>query len=333
MTTSHAALATLAGALLLITGCSGVSAPADPTGPTSVATSTVTVDSAPETPTPATSEPVDLASLAASGDARLGAVTLTRDQRSYDARSVRIIQAENGRTSYLLARSSTDAPTRFRRVRSRVAFDAVYARTSGSPRFGSCSAVVGGIALCTGQGAGRVLWTSDAGATWQRHDAALGRLLISPVPSLTRDTFAVIGGGDGATLFPFEKFERSTDGGETWEGGDFPRFDGALAYENGSVVLADGRLLSVLGNFSDDRPGRRVDRVHGLYVSSGSDWTALVPLDPTFDPPLPTTNGYSAIDTVNASADPDPVVWVTTTEGTFYVSTDNAATFSQLDLD
>lgn len=51
---------------------------------------------------------------------------------------------------------------------------------------------------------------------------ALDGLLVGSVPSLRPGVRALVGGGDGATLFPFGKAARSTDDGRTWTTYDSP---------------------------------------------------------------------------------------------------------------
>ncbi|MBU1801210.1 MAG: hypothetical protein KKA97_03010 [Actinobacteria bacterium] len=232
-----------------------------------------------------------------------------------------------------MARTRSGAEPTYEALRSRDAYAIVSSEPDGAPDLGSCSRLTGGVDLCADHRPAVLSWTDDDGGTWQRHPSALDGLLLSPVDALLHHVLAVMGGGDGATLFPFQSFERSLDGGSTWTSGDFPDFDGERAYSGGGVVLSDGRLLTVLGHFSDDRPRRPAGRPHGLYASDGSDWTRMTPHAATFDPPLPEAGGYSPIETVSASASPDPVVWVETVDDVVYVSTDDATTFTELDLD
>jgi hypothetical protein len=156
-------------------------------------------------------------------------------------------------------------------------------------------------------------------------------LLASPVTALRTGTLAVQWGGDGATLFPFERVSRSTDSGGTWSTVDVVRPDGVMPYSSGSVVLSDGRLISLLDNWSDDRRGKPSDRVHGIYASNGSDWSTYRPLASVFRPALhDEPKHWSAIDSLRASADPDPVIWVTTWDKLLYVSTDDGQSFRQI---
>jgi hypothetical protein len=99
----------------------------------------------------------------------------------------------------------------------------------------------------------------------------LRHLITSPVTSLRRGLLAVVAGGDGATLLPFERVVRSTD------------------------------------------------------------WSSYHPLRARFEPPLlAAPRGFSSLVTFEASARPDPVIWATTWDSRLYVSTDDAASFSEV---
>lgn len=131
----------------------------------------------------------------------------------------------------------------------------------------------------------RAVWPSGPNETAPEVAAHLGgHLMPWPATSLAVDVLAVVGGGDGATLFPFERVMRSVDGGATWRRFDLPRFGGDMAYSGGHVVTTDGRLVALLDHFSDDRPGRPSDRVHGLWTSDGGDWSTYSPLLPRMSP-------------------------------------------------
>jgi hypothetical protein len=172
--------------------------------------------------------------------------------------------------------------------------------------------------------------TDDTGVTWE----AVGypftdRLMPMPLVSLASGVDAVAGGGDGATLFPFEQVAR------LWSPDDVSAYrvekvDGARGFASGAVVLSDGRILTLLADWSDDR-GRPSARHHGLWVSDGDDWASYAPVEPVFSPPLPArTSGTPPLRALAASVDPDPVIWVQTSDDRVYVSTDGAATFTEL---
>ena len=170
-----------------------------------------------------------------------------------------------------------------------------------------------GIDLCLRPSAPRperVVVTDDGGRSFRRARLTLTPgLLPQPVTSLARDTLAIVSGGDGATLFPFQQASRSTDGGATWTTAPLPLFDGERAYTEGQVVLPDGRLLALLTHFSEDRPDRPSARPHGLFVSKADDWSTMRPLQPQpMTPPRPGT--WSSLSHLGASPAPEPVVWI-----------------------
>lgn len=202
-------------------------------------------------------------------------------------------------------------------------------RPLGVRRHEQCVQVSTGVDLCDNNSVAR--WTANGGRTWQRRSFAHMGLLSWPTPSLAPDTLAIVFGGDGATLFPFERVARSTNAGATWTNFELPRLDNERAYSSGHVVTSEGRLLALLDHFSDDRAGRPSDRWHGLYASDRFDWSSYTPMDPEFSPELAATpQGWSPIVSLQASSDPDPVIWVTTWDRLLYVSTDDGARFRQI---
>jgi hypothetical protein len=206
-------------------------------------------------------------------------------------------------------------------------------RPEGSGRFAACAPVAGGVDLCDRQvGSERaVAWTADRGASWHAADLDLGNLLRSPAPSLRKGTFAVIGGGDGATLFPFERVARSIDDGASWRTVDVRRPGTVMPYVSGTVVTSDGRMLALIDNWSDDRLRRPSARPHGLHVSAAGDWSEYRPLVSTFTPALTSPEPRSsAVTTLGAAVEPSPVIWVTTWDDRLYVSTDDAASFREV---
>lgn len=156
-------------------------------------------------------------------------------------------------------------------------------------------------------------------------------LLTEEVHSLAPGVRAVVAGGDGATLFPFAKVARSTDGGGTWRTYDVSGVDRVTAYTSGQVVLPDGRMLVLLNQWSDDRNGHPSDRPHGPYVSAGDDWSHYAPTNPTFRPALsPTARGWPPTESIQASPGHGGVIWMTTHDGRVYASTDAARTFREI---
>lgn len=154
------------------------------------------------------------------------------------------------------------------------------------------------------------------------------REVPSLVPSPAGRWRAVVGGGDGATLLPFEALARSVDGGRSWERFDVPLVEGERAYTTGAVVLPDGRVLALLGHWSGDRAERPSALPHGLWVS-GADWATYAALEATFDPPLPAANPWPPLVGLGASTDGDGVVWAHTVDR-LYVSLDGARSFREV---
>lgn len=201
----------------------------------------------------------------------------------------------------------------------------------GAEEYEACSSIAGGADLCFDYDRTQAAWTFDHGSSWTEAELDLGHLLPSTTESVAPDVFAVVGGGDGATLFPFERVVRSVDAGRSWQRFDLPLFDGERAYTSGDVVTSDGRLVTLLDHFSDDRAGRPGRRHHGLWTSAGDDWASYRPLRPRLTPqPQPSPDGWSTITSLAASSDPDPVIWVTTWDHRLYVSTDDARSFREI---
>ena len=163
--------------------------------------------------------------------------------------------------------------------------------------------------------------------------AGMGDLMATDVFSLRDGIRAQQGGGDGATLDPFQRVMRSVDGGP-WQRFDVPRTDGQQAYTGGQVVLPDGRLLVLLDAWSGDRRGRVNPVWHGLWTSAGDDWSSYRPWKPTFSPALPAADRpFGSLQALGASLDPDQtrdgIVWMST-RNRVYVSTDQARSFLEI---
>jgi hypothetical protein len=171
--------------------------------------------------------------------------------------------------------------------------------------------------------------TDDGGRTWEPVDnPSTDRLMWQPLVSLAPGIDGIADGSDGATLFPFEQVVRVSSPQDTTYRVEWP--GGVMGYASGTVVLSDGRVLTLLADWSDD--GRRPSkRHHGLWASEGDDWASYSAVEPVFSPPLTTAgSGPDALAALAASADPDPVIWVRTWDLRLYVSTDDAATFEEL---
>jgi hypothetical protein len=156
-------------------------------------------------------------------------------------------------------------------------------------------------------------------------------LLASRVYSLDPGTRAFVAGGDGATLTPFEAVARSTDDGP-WEGFVVPKTHGDLAYDEGDLVLPDGRFLALLDVWSSDRGRRLGPEYHGLWISNGDDWAHFTPYLPTFIPALTASDAVAGIWAQPGASRQAPwgLAVATTRENMLYVSTDGAKTFHRI---
>jgi hypothetical protein len=116
-------------------------------------------------------------------------------------------------------------------------------------------------------------WSDDGGTTWTERDGAVDRTLLSSIATSTDDTHVVVGGGDGATLFPFNQIRR-LDADGTWSVTDVP--GDPTAYVGMKAVLPDGRFVVAVEDWSDrGRPDQPLTGTPpGIYVSDGDDWSA-----------------------------------------------------------
>lgn len=169
-----------------------------------------------------------------------------------------------------------------------------------------------------------------SGTRWQRPGlVGLDGLQTWAAPEIGREGVAVLGGGDGATLFPFEKVARFD--GRRWTAYDVETVTGQQAYTNGGVVLPDGRLLLLLDHWSGDRPRMPVAVWHGLWISTGDDWTQYRPWRPRFRPVLTQPEWGSPLVSLGGSAGPHGVLWVRTWDDRAYASEDGK-TFEEITI-
>jgi hypothetical protein len=127
-----------------------------------------------------------------------------------------------------------------------------------------------------------VSWSDDGGATWaqRRLSGVAGFSTYQVLPSLEPSTIAVAEGTDGATLFPYMRVHRSTDGGATWDVVEVPEVEGDQARLGWAHVRPDGSLVSYMSGWSGARANRPGPHPHGPYESAGSDWSQLLPVEP-----------------------------------------------------
>ena len=108
-------------------------------------------------------------------------------------------------------------------------------------------------------------WSDDGGASWQQSAGASNGTTLQILADSAPDVHVLVGGSDGATLFPFDEVRRLEDQ-DSWSVIEQPA--GERAYLGDAAVLPDGRLLLDVEGWSDDRPG-------GLYASDGSNWVSF----------------------------------------------------------
>lgn len=108
-------------------------------------------------------------------------------------------------------------------------------------------------------------WSDDGGASWQRVAGGTDGTKLQLMADSAPDVHVLIGGSDGATLFPFDEVRRLEDL-DSWSVARQPGAE--RAYLGNAAVLSDGRLLLDVEDWSDRRPG-------GLFVSQGRDWVSF----------------------------------------------------------
>ena len=204
-------------------------------------------------------------------------------------------------------------------------------RPAGSGRHTGCRRVTSDLDLCTTADVSPAIrWTRDGGATWTRVPAPVHGVLTGFVPSLVPGRMVLALGGDGATLFPLLRVLSSTDDGTNWTTYEVPEVDGERRYTRGEVLLSNGRLLVLVEAWSDDTLERHSARHHGFFVSTVDNLGDLSPVEPRFVPPLGTPSDHVCCISLDASSDPDPVLWTTTPDRRLYYSVDDARTFREL---
>jgi hypothetical protein len=123
------------------------------------------------------------------------------------------------------------------------------------------------------------MWSEDGGETWSEHDLPGEETsMFGLTPSGDPGTAAVIGGADGATLFPFIDVSRLDRRSGTWQQVLQPR--DPRAYIGPQAVLPDGRLLVNVQVWSDATFKKPGARPAGVYTSDGADWSTLQRLEP-----------------------------------------------------
>ncbi len=121
-------------------------------------------------------------------------------------------------------------------------------------------------------------WSEDGGATWTESASALDGALVQSFVTSAPGEHVLVGGGDGATLFPFGEIRRLDDQ-DSWSVTDLDR--SPTAYIGVTAVLPDGRFLADVDAWSDNRRlgGRLRGTPPGLYVSEGDDWASYTRLE------------------------------------------------------
>lgn len=163
-------------------------------------------------------------------------------------------------------------------------------------------------------------WSADGGTTWHESAAASATTLLQSMATSAPDVHVLVGGSDGATLFPFEEV-RTLDSWDSWS--VVPQPSEPRAYVGATAVLPDGRFLLDVEGWSDN--GRSAGRLQGtppgLYVSDAGDWAAYSRLDlgaPFTEPRFGVPEvRYVSIDdgaTTLGAIGPDARTWWTSTD-------------------
>jgi hypothetical protein len=170
-------------------------------------------------------------------------------------------------------------------------------------------------------------WSDDGGATWQHLPLHLrpGSELPELIPTASDDVHAVLVGSDGATLFPWVRVLKSTDG-RAWTA--CPPPDGPTAYVDSPVVLPDGRLQLDVEGWSEQRAGEPAPRAVGLYA--GDDWSAPQPV--TLGAPFGASPDRALMNILDLAVTARSVTVYAQTDDrtTVYASTDGGSTWQQV---
>jgi hypothetical protein len=108
-----------------------------------------------------------------------------------------------------------------------------------------------------------------------------------------------------------------------------PKTRGDQAYDEGDLVLPDGRFLVLLDAWSSDRGRHAGPEYHGLWISNGDDWAHYAPYRPTFTRVLVASDAVVGIWTQPGASRQAPLglVVAATRRNLLYVSTDGAENF------
>jgi hypothetical protein len=159
-------------------------------------------------------------------------------------------------------------------------------------------------------------------------DGRMAQPVVSLAVEADRHQVATLG-SDGATLYPFEAVARSADAGRTWTTREVERGE-AMPYVSGNIVLPDGRMLALIGNWSSDRRRGPGPEHHGLWVSTDPDLTRYTPYEPSLDPQpappdpelVPPLAGPSPFVAMDASAQHGGIIWLQSWDARLWVSED-----------
>ena len=115
-------------------------------------------------------------------------------------------------------------------------------------------------------------WSDDGGATWHEQAGASDGTLTQSFVASTPDTHVLVGGSDGATLFPFSQIRRLEGDGD-WS--VVVPVDDPMAYVGPTAVLPDGRFVASIQYWSDNGLASEQPKgtPPGIHVSVGDHWS------------------------------------------------------------